>query len=141
MTLIAPSSPLQLLAAKWHLFALLAAGFVRLMRRYEDGQASGAYRQAEQLETALRAAHIAVSVDIADTLATRPPQTEADERALQHLHFITISLLVLYCVTQNVKRRLRRAPGWLLARREHALPAQIALPAQPEDPVAEIDSS
>jgi len=135
------SSTLQMLVAKWHVFALLAAGFVRLLRRYEDGRAPNAYRQAEQLETVLRAAHIAVSVDIAGALETSPVQTEADARALTHLRFIAVSLLVLYCVTLNVKRRLRRASSWVAIRNELADLAKTALPARLSSPAAAIDSS
>ena len=112
MTLTPVSSPLKALAAKWHIFALFAVALVRLMRRYEDGGVHGAGPYAAELETCLRAGHILLLQELADTLEAHPPQTEADARGLQHVQFIACALLAALSVVCRVRRRLCGARCW-----------------------------
>ena len=111
------TSPLQRLAAKWRVIGLIAVAFVRLLRRYEDGHKMGARPQAEQLYVTVSAAHVLLTQEISETLASHPPKTEADARELDFLRFVSICLLALMLVIQNIiARGLAGAPSWMLAR-------------------------
>jgi len=108
-----PLSPLRLLAEKWCLIGLLAVAFARLMRAYEEGRVQGAAAQAAELEICLRAAHILLLQDIAETLKDSPPQTEADADELQFLQRVTSMLLAMVFVIQRAAAQLCGPAIWL----------------------------
>ena len=109
-------SPLQALAQKWRVFALLAAALTQLMRRHEGGKVQTAYQQAEQLEICVRAAQCALCREISGALEEGPPQTDDDDAALTFLFMVSACLLALAYVIDRVKSRMVSAPGWVLAR-------------------------
>jgi len=139
MTFCCPQSPLQALAAKWRVFALLAVAFARLMRRYEDGRVQGAAAPAAELETCLRAAHILLWQDIAGALEGGPPQTAEDEFALDYLRMVACALLMVIFVVQRAAPHLCGAPVWLCNTHWAAAPA--AMPARVLEALGFLDSS
>ena len=97
--------PLQSLAAKWRAMALILVALAKLMRRYEDGRVAGAHVQAEQLQIVVRTAQMMLEQEVAETLETRPPETEEDARALAFLRTISVYLLAVHLVLENVMQR------------------------------------
>ena len=125
-------SPLQRLSAKWQVLAIIALGFAKLLRRYEDGQRVGAYAQARQLQVIVRAAHIMLMQDIAEAAEDMEPRTEDDTHALARLRFIAVSLIVMHRVLENMLTRgLRGDALWQLCLRRYFTSADCAVPARP----------
>ena len=124
-------SPLQALAAKWHMIALFAVVFARLMRRYEDGYKPGTYEITCQLELLVRASHTLLMQDIQDALETAPPKTAEDEQAVLHLHGIAVCLLAIVLVISNVRQRVLGALCWRRERSSEPFnPASLVFPAR-----------
>ena len=124
-------SPLQALAAKWHMIALLAVAFARPMRRYEDGYKPGTYEFTRQLELAVRAWHALLMQDIQDASETAPPKTAEDEQALLHLRGIAVCLLAIVLVLSHVRQRVLGALCWRRERSSEPFnPASLVFPAR-----------
>ena len=116
MELKAHISPLQKLAATWHVVAVLAVMLAKLMRRFEDGHVHGARAQAEQLDVIVRAAHVMLMRDIAEADENGPASPE-ESHTRAHLRCIAASLLVVSLVLRRaLMRGLLGAHEWLQAR-------------------------
>jgi len=133
-------SPLKALAAKWQVFATFAVMFARMLRRFEDNRIHGARRQAAEFEFFLRAAHIMLQADIANAQDTHPPETEDDQRQLQHLQFIACALLCILLVVTRVQHWLCGDFGWRNITEQHAV-HENAFFIGPDFPIAILDSS
>ena len=109
-------SPLQKVAATWHVVAVLAVMLAKLMRRFEDGHLHGARAQAEQLDVIVRAAHVMLMQDIAEAEEHEPAQPEA-RHTRAHLRCIAASLLVVSLVLRRaLMRGLFGVYEWMQAR-------------------------
>ena len=106
-------SALQRLAAKWRAIGLVIAAFAQLMRRQEDGHVAGTFEQAQKLLIITRTAQVMLMHDLEEALEAEPPQTEHDEKALSFLRLVSVCLLAVYCVLENVlSRGVRAALIW-----------------------------
>ena len=112
-------SPLQKLAATWHVVAVLAVMLAKLMRRFEDGHAHGTRAQAERLDVIVRAAHVMLLQDIAEAedADENEPAHPEERHTRAHLRCIAASLLVVSLVLRRaLMRGLLSAYDWMQAR-------------------------
>ena len=109
-------SPLQKVAAAWHVVAVLAVMLAKLLRRFEDGYVHGARAQAEQLDVIVCTAHVMLMQDIAEANENGPARPE-ESHTRAHLRCIAASLLVVSLVLRRaLMRGLLSAHDWMQAR-------------------------
>ena len=130
-------SSLQALAVKWRVIGLFIVAFARLMRRYEDVRAPGAAPQTAQLEICVRAAHIMILQDIEEAAGAASLETGADDHALEFLRTVSVCLLAIGFVLQNILARgVLEASVWMQARNVFCARRPEFLPT-PQGPAVE----
>ncbi len=96
----APS--LMQLRWKWHMFAVAALAFARVLAGLERAGARGVWAKAHVLEIISLAAY----TDVCRAAETIQPGEPDADKALAHLNTIALALLAIALILQGMKARL-----------------------------------
>lgn len=125
-----PASPLQSLACRWQVIALMLVALARQVSMSAKMRAHGGAETARLIKAQIYSALIELSSEIA---AAPPPQNSEDDFALTYLKTVHALLSVMALMCRQIGSDLLAAAEWLAAlagtyllagARKHALPAQ-----------------